>query len=110
MTGSSGRQRRRLVVTVLVAVAAALVDRIPLPGVERAARYASLSHEGPTLGPFMLGLGPVLSAFLVIEVLAVLVPRWRPLRHGGYEERGRLWARTKVLAVVFSALQAFFVA
>jgi hypothetical protein len=110
MAGSTGGQGRRLLVTVLAAVAVVLLDRVPLPGIDTSRLYATSPVDRPILGLFSLGLGPVISAFLVVEGVALLVPRWRRLRHGGYDERGRLWARTKVVAVVFSATQAFFVA
>jgi hypothetical protein len=49
----------------------------------------------------------VLSAFLYIEVAALIVRRWRPLRHG--EGRARLERVVRPLAFVLVCVQTFFV-
>ncbi|HTR52989.1 MAG TPA: hypothetical protein VMJ10_19980 [Kofleriaceae bacterium] len=57
-----------------------------------------------------LGTGPLLSAFPVVEIVALVVPRWRHLRHGGPEGRRKLGRAVAVLALVLAAVQGYFVA
>jgi hypothetical protein len=59
---------------------------------------------------FALGLGPFLSAFFFVELVALSVARWRPLRHGGPLGRGRLLAATTRLGLAFAAVQALSIA
>jgi hypothetical protein len=102
----------RLVVTVSVPIAALLLARIPLPGLDWDIldRLFSNSRHSPTeLGIFSLQLNPFIAAALLVEVLALLVPRWRPLRQGGYPERDRLWTAVKVVALLLVLYQAFFI-
>jgi hypothetical protein len=87
-----------------------LLGRVPLMGLRDLERFAAVPGYDPTIfGLFALGVGPITSAALLIELLALVVPRWRPLRHGGYEGRSRLWARTRVLTLILAATQSFFI-
>ncbi|HWJ56334.1 MAG TPA: hypothetical protein VNR90_08935, partial [Vicinamibacterales bacterium] len=71
----------RIAVTVLVPLAAVVFACIPLPGadLERA-----LGMAPAQIGIGLLALRPFMSAALYVEVLALLNPRWRALRLGGY--------------------------
>jgi preprotein translocase subunit SecY len=62
------------------------------------------------LSVFALGIMPFVSAFLVIEVAALLMPRWRPLRIGGPAGRARLTRATIILGVLFTLAQSWFMA
>jgi len=102
----------RLAVTLFVPFAVLLLARIPLPGLDWDIldRLFSNSKHSPTvLGIFSLQLNPFIAAALLVEVLALLVPRWRPLRQGGYPERDRLWTAVKVVALLLVLYQAFFI-
>jgi hypothetical protein len=107
----------RLAVTLLLPVLVVLAaERVLLPGVEdllgNLARgtgdpfYAGRSH----LSVFALGVGPVLTAYGIVELTAFLVPRWSRLRHGNPEGRLKLERAACAVAIVLAALQAFGVA
>ncbi len=91
---------------------------LPLPGL--LTHFATLpGHQGsvapriddPTgpLGPvsvFSLGLSPVITAFLLVEIAALAVPGWRRLRHGGPEARASLRTASLQLALGLATVQA----
>ena len=86
----------RIAVTLIVPIAALLLARIPLPGIatdmfEKFYEAGGGAYDPAEHGIFTLELRPFLSAALWVEVLALLIPRWRALRLGGYPERNRLW-------------------
>ncbi|MFS8067483.1 MAG: hypothetical protein ACMG6S_14065, partial [Byssovorax sp.] len=60
-----------------------------------------------SLSAFGLGIAPFLSAAAIVELLAVLVPRWSGLRHGGPAGRARLARSTALLGLVLAAFQAY---
>jgi hypothetical protein len=66
--------------------------------------FGSSKHH---IGVFALGLGPVTTAAVLVELVAFLVPRWRGLRHGDPAGRKTLDARVRVLMVAFALFQAF---
>jgi len=68
-------------------------------------------HEGVATywhSPFALGVQPFLIAFFLVELAALTLPRWRPLRVGGPAGRARLVSAVWKLAYFFCFLQAFF--
>jgi len=101
----------RLAVTLgLLGVTVALPQLpIGLPGVD-----AWTAHDQATSvaasGVFALGITPLVSAMGLVELVAVAVPRWRPLRHGGPAGRATLGRAALVVAAVLCALQGFGVA
>lgn len=62
------------------------------------------------MNTFALGLFPFVGAFFLIELAALIVPRWRGLRVGGPAQRARLGSATAVLGVLLALLQSWFVA
>jgi preprotein translocase subunit SecY len=89
-----------------------LCPMVPLPGVDQAqlaGKFPQLAGSG-RISAFTLGLSPVLSAFILVEIVALCVPRWRALRHGGPAARGRLLSATWKLALAVGVVQAFGVA
>jgi hypothetical protein len=109
MRGPLSALQRRLAFTVLVPVAVALVDRLPLPGLHPEALSPYLPDNGPLLSLFSFGLGPATSAALLVEIAALAVPRWRPLRHDGPVGRARLSLAALVATVVLASIQSFFI-
>src|SRR5205814_9072088 len=77
--------------------------RVPLPSV--AWRELDPSRRA-RLGLFALGLEPALSAFVVVEMLALFVPGWTALRVGGPGERARLTRVALGVTLVLGVLQA----
>jgi hypothetical protein len=105
---------RQLAVTLIVPAAALLLARVPLPGLDGnvVERIIAAGGRGAfdvtLLGILALELHPLISASLGVELLALVVPRWRAWRVGGYSEREHLWAHVKLLALVLTLAQAFF--
>ena len=104
----------RLAVTLIVPMAALFLAQIPLPGLDIDAfdklfAMASRSSDRQQIGIFCLQLNPFFSAALLVEVLALAIPRWRAWRPGGYPERGRIWRRVRIAALVMALIQAFFI-
>ncbi len=76
----------RLVVTLGAPLLTILAGRILVPGLDRDWLDEVLSLGGGNrraLSVVALGLTPVLTAFVLVEVAALLVPPWRKLRTGG---------------------------
>jgi SecY translocase len=93
------RRGTRGVVTVAALAAAALAARIPLPG------WDDVGLPDP--GALATGLGPIVSAFILVEISALAVPAFRPLRHGGPRGRGRLTLAAYVVAALLASFQAW---
>jgi hypothetical protein len=108
MSRDGGGVAARIALTLLVAVGAPLLARIPLPGVD-VTSLQLVSFDRAIMGIFALELHPFLSAALLVEVLALVVPRWRAWRLGGYLERDHLWRRVAAVALLLLTVQAFFV-
>ena len=99
----------RLALTLALPAAALLLARVPLMGLDLEVLKGTREYDPTMFGVFSLGVGPIISAALLVELAALLLPRWRRLRHGGYEGRARLWTRVRVLTLILAATQAFFV-
>jgi SecY len=104
-----------LAVTLLVPLAAVALTRVGLPGVDENAisrpwSRLHLSPERSSFSAFALGIMPFISASLLVELVAFVVPAWSPLRNGGPAGRAKLGRATAWLAVALSAFQAFGVA
>ena len=85
-----------------------LAPKVPLPGLD-SGRIESVLGNAPSLsafGAFGLGLGPMLSASLLVELVALCVPRWRSLRIGGPSGRGHLLQASRRLALALALVQA----
>lgn len=105
----------RLVTTGVLLVVAYAAGCVILPGVDSArveqlvAQATSESNVNMrTFGIFALGLRPLMSGFLVAELAAFLVPRWRRSR---YQEQGRAQLRVAAIGVslVLALVQGFFI-
>jgi hypothetical protein len=106
-----GRARRRSLPWIRLAVSAAggaaaiLAQRVPIPG---GVDWESLGAT--PMSVFTLGIMPALSAFLLVEVAALIVPRWRALRRGGPSARARLGSATAILSLLLAIFQAWLIA
>jgi preprotein translocase subunit SecY len=81
---------------------------IALPGIDRGLLGSGADPRSFTV--FALGLGPVVTAYMVVELVALVVPRLSRLRHGDPAGRAKLDRAARVTALVLGALQAFAVA
>lgn len=84
---------------------------LPLPGIE----WRDLQTEGGLLEGILeysnfsvgaLGMHPFVSAFITVEIVAVLVPRWRPLRNGSAKGRRQLVRASLITTFVLVCFQA----
>ncbi|MBS2026363.1 MAG: hypothetical protein JST54_00545 [Deltaproteobacteria bacterium] len=88
---------------------------VPLPGTE-ALRHELRSQRGllglfnisflPLLSIAALGLTPIISAYLMVEIAAVVVPGWRHLRLSGEPGRAKLRTFANGLTGLLSVIQA----
>jgi hypothetical protein len=88
----------RIAWTIAVAFVAWLLPRVPIPGV-------AASIGGPVPSLFAVGLNPVVTAALIVELAALCVAAWRPLRFGPQGRRTLLQA-TLWVALVLASVQA----
>jgi hypothetical protein len=97
----------RLGVSVVGVALAEALARLEVPGLSEDGADA-LASAGLTVG--VLGLAPILYAFLAVELVAVLSPGGRRLRERGTAGRGRLSRWAWGVALALSATQAAAIA
>lgn len=91
---------RRAIVSALGPVAVWVAGQVPL-----------IPHtDYDTFPVSTLGVTPILTAFILVELAALIVPPWRPLRTSGRAGRARLGVAVVVLAVVITVGHAWIVA
>src|SRR6185436_12919065 len=80
--------------------------RILAPGVDA---YEVAEQEVPAglVSVFALGVMPMISAYIAVEVLALTRPKWRALRHAWPDGRAKLERAASTLAILLAAFQAF---
>lgn len=100
---------KRLGVVLAVPLALEAGSRVVLPGIERSELPPELAGA-PALGVLSLGMIPYLTAAALVELVAVLVPRWRALRISGPAGRARLHRATLGVTLLFATIQAWGVA
>jgi hypothetical protein len=105
---------RRLVVTLLGLAALIVGGQLTLPGVNEVEIYHIVSHGGAPglsidLSIITLGVLPIVTAFGVVELVALAIPRLRWRRH---DPRGRvaLGQAVAVVACVASLAQGYLLA
>ena len=110
----------RLLVTLGAIAAAFLSAYVLLPSIDPD-KLAALAQSGDVTASllsrfsvFALGINPIITAFLAVEIATLVVPRWRPLRReghaGGPSGRARMLRSVAVLSVVLSLVQGYIVA
>ncbi|HEY8088700.1 MAG TPA: hypothetical protein VIF09_12665 [Polyangiaceae bacterium] len=92
----------RVVTTALVPVLVLLADRIPLAGVDP----GPVAKTGVHVSLMAMGLAPFITAYALVELVALVVPRFRPARHST-TGRARLERASVALALVFAVVQGF---
>ncbi|WP_394847512.1 hypothetical protein LZC95_08610 [Pendulispora brunnea] len=86
---------------VILAGERILLPEIPEDIVER------IPGSRADFGIFALGIEPIIAAYILVEVVAFLVPRWRHLRHGNPAGRTKLETAARVLALVIAVVQSY---
>jgi preprotein translocase subunit SecY len=100
---------RRLAVTFLIPAAIyALASYLLIPGVPK--DFADQVGASWNLSLFALGIKPFISAYWVVELATMVVPRWSVLRKGDPAGRAKLVGASRILGVTLAAFQAFGVA
>ncbi|MGC4118935.1 MAG: DUF2007 domain-containing protein [Myxococcales bacterium] len=110
----------RLAITLVCCVLVVAGTLIPLPGtweLQQSLRQSggllslfNLRASAAQLSLLALGVNPIVSAFGLVELVAVLVPRLRPLRIGGFEGRAVLRRWVIGLAALFAFIQSVGIA
>lgn len=102
---------KRLAVTLLGPVAVVVGEWIPLPGMDMnmldALGDSGGASAAPTLTLSAVGIGPILAAAVVVELVAWLVQGWNAHRLSGFDGRRKLWRVTVTLGLLLAALQAY---
>jgi preprotein translocase subunit SecY len=102
----------RALVTLGAPVLVHFARGVQLPGLDGHALRELLRWQQSTdlsmLSVFALGLMPLFSSFALVELGALIVPRWRPLRHGGTSGRSSLMRATLATTLVLALIQSYF--
>jgi len=106
--------RRRILFSLAVAAVLWLAMLIPPPfvflGALQDAFDWTLIETALNTGPLSRGPNPFLIGFVLVEIVALLVPRLRRRRHGDAPVRGKLNIASLALGVVVSMLGAYSIA
>lgn len=96
-----------LAYTILPLVVYLVAECIPLPGI-RAPIYGTSSPD--TYNIVAVGILPWIIAALMIEVLAMIVPSWRHLRHDVVFGRAELRRATNIVGSIIAVAHASWIA
>ncbi|MCE9573081.1 MAG: hypothetical protein K8W52_07985 [Deltaproteobacteria bacterium] len=108
--GDPGALGIRVAVTAFVPVAVWALGQIQLPGIDENGLAGTIAAGGRaplTIGA--IGVTPIISAFVLIELLALVVPGWRRRRLGDRAMRAPLRTAVGVLATALAVVQAWFI-
>ena len=100
---------RKVSLTLALALVPVVGSYVPMPGIDFPSLPSTLSSS-PNMSLFALGVGPLFSGYLLVELVALLVPRLRELRHGFPNGRARLRRWAFAAAFVLAAFQSFSMA
>jgi len=101
---------RRVAVTALAPLVLIVGANLTLPGINDVELAHVMRRDtGTTESVFALGLTPILAAFLIVELVALAIPRLRWRRHDALG-RVRLGQAVAALAIGFALLQGYFLA
>lgn len=111
--------RNKLLLTMLLLLIYRVGCFIPIPGIDTAVLSAgiegqaflnllsSLSGGALSQGAFLaLGVSPYITASIIIQLLAVVIPSWERLSKEGEEGKKKLGLYTKIAALIIATAQA----
>ena len=107
--------RRKLFYVALVLLIFRVGSRIPLPGFDMVFFSEQLAGDfgiiGMILGGehgtiFAMGIGPYITASIIMQLLAVAIPKLEQLKKEGEEGRKKIGQYTRFLAVAMAIVQA----
>jgi len=107
--------RRKLFYILLVLLIFRIGSHIPLPGLDMGMLYAAGLGQTQTIvnmivggdmgTVFAMGIGPYITASIIMQLLTVAVPQLEQLKKDGEEGRKKINQYTRVLAVIMAVLQ-----
>ncbi|MDP2933890.1 MAG: preprotein translocase subunit SecY [bacterium] len=113
--------RSKIIAVALLLAATRILAHIPIPGID-VARLKSFFEQNQLFGLLdifsggglsnvsiaMLGLGPYITASIIIQLLAILIPSLHELqKEGGEAGRAKMSMYTRYLSVPLAVLQGF---
>lgn len=97
-------------VSLAVALVPLILQRILLPGLDaEALAFLDTPAKAAGVSVGAMGIAPLLSAFVLVEVVALIVPPWRALRVGGFAGRAKLDRAVLLLGASLALVQAFLI-
>lgn len=113
--------RVKLLMVLVLLIATRVLAHVPIPGVDATALKAALDQNqflglldifsGGGLSNFsiaMLGVGPYITASIIIQLLTIIIPSMGEMqKEGGEAGRTKLNQYTRYLTIPLAALQAF---
>lgn len=101
----------RFVVSIAGVVAAYFATWLLIPGISPQLVEIARTHGSiENVSVVALGMGPFISAMVLVELAALIVPQWRPLRRTGPAARWKLSRVALALTPVLAFFQGFGVA
>jgi len=107
--------RRKLLYILLVLLIFRVGSAIPLPGIDMGLLGEIMTGDAGILGMiiggeqgtiFAMGIGPYITASIIMQLLTVAIPKLEQLKKEGEEGRKKINQITRILAVVMAVLQA----
>jgi preprotein translocase subunit SecY len=108
--------RRKLMYIMLVLLIFRVGSAIPLPGIDmELLNLMMMGQDTGILGMiiggehgsiFAMGIGPYITASIIMQLLTVAIPKLEQLKKEGEEGRKKINQITRILAVVMAVLQA----
>ena len=117
--------KQRILFVVLALIVYRLGSFIPVPGVNSEAMTALMERQGGGIvdmfnmfsggalarfSLFALGVVPYISASIIVQMFASVIPAWQALRKEGESGRRKLTQYTRFGTVALAAFQAFSIA
>ena len=111
--------RRKIGFTILMLLIVRLGSQLPLPGINREL-FSGVFSSGDAwdffnmitggsmeqMSLFALNITPYITASIIIQLLAIAIPKLEELRKDGEEGRKKLEKYTRITAVILSLVQA----
>src|SRR3989344_2413552 len=113
--------RNKIIIVALLLVATRILAHVPIPGIDPANLKLLFSNNqlfglynifsGGGLSNFsvaMLGVGPYITASIIIQLLTIIIPKLGEMaKEGGEAGRAKINQYTRLLMVPLTALQAY---
>ncbi len=112
--------RNKILFTLFIVVIVRLISQITIPGANLSAIQA-IFQQNQLLGTLslltggsaenfsilLMGLGPYINASIIIQLLAVIIPKWESLNKEGDQGRRKLNQYTRLLTIPLALIQSY---